>query len=398
MTKLLIRWFVKDSDNLSNLFVREAYGKLAGIVGIASNLLLFALKLLIGLWAGSIAIMADAINNLSDCAASIITLVGFRLAAMPPDEEHPYGHARFEYISGLIVSFLIIAIGLEFLVSSVRKILQPEPVLFSATLAVVLLLSIALKWWQGRFNRTIGNRIESEALSATATDSINDAISTSAVLLGAVIGHIFGLHIDGWLGLLVAIFIIISGIQLVIETLNPLLGIAPDDTLVEQIKERILGYESVIGLHDLILHNYGPGRRFASVHVEVPASQDILVSHDIIDRIERDFLVDLGIALVIHLDPLVTDDKTLDSFQKTVKQVITEIDPVLSMHDFRMVEGKTHTNLIFDVRLPPRYSMTDSALRKLVEKKVNERTSDTVYCVITVDRSYTATTTKLKHR
>lgn len=387
MTNLLVRLFIKNPRDVDNIHVREAYGKLAGMVGVLSNLLLFGLKIAIGIFTGAISIMADAVNNLSDCASSVITLVGFKLAGMPADEEHPYGHARFEYISGLVVSFLIIAIGFQFLLSSLRKVLNPEAVVFSPAVAVILAVSIGIKLWQGLFNRGIGKRIDSAALKATATDSINDVITTAVVLLGTLIAHFTGLHLDGWLGLAVAVFILVSGIRLIMETLNPLLGMAPDDELVAAIERKIAGYESVLGLHDLIVHNYGPGRRFASVHVEVPASQDILVSHDIIDNIERDFATDMNIDLVIHLDPIVTDDQKLSGYRDYVADAVREIDEVLTIHDFRMVEGKTHTNLIFDVVLPPRFRLTDSALRKEIAARVS-KLQDNLYCVITVDRSY----------
>lgn len=392
MTAFLIRLFVRNSDDPTNSQVRESYGKLAGVVGIASNLLLFLLKLFVGVFTGSIAIMADAMNNLSDCASSVITLVGFKLAGMPADEQHPYGHARIEYISGLVVSFLILLIGFEFFISSVRKILHPEPVAFGLNVVVILLISIAVKLWQGLFNRKIGARIDSAALKATATDSINDVVTTTAVLLGAVLAHFTALNLDGWMGMLVAVFILVSGFQLVNETVSPLLGMPPSDTLVRQIEEKIFSYDSVLGLHDLIVHNYGPGRRFASVHVEVPASQDILASHDIIDNIERDFKLEMNIDLVIHLDPIITDDERLSGYRSYIEAAVQEIDPVLSIHDFRMVEGKTHTNLIFDIVVPPRFHLNDSALRELVGRKASQL-DGTCYCVITVDRSYTSTRT-----
>lgn len=390
MTKLLIRLFVKNSGEVQNPAVRERYGRLAGLVGIASNLCLFLLKIAVGSLSGSIAIVADAINNLSDCASSLITLAGFKLASMPADEQHPYGHARFEYISGLVVSFLIMAIGLEFLISSVRKIISPESVSFGAAVVVVLLTSIVVKLWQGLFNRKIGTAIGSDTLRATAADSINDVVATAAVLAGAVVGHLTGWHVDGWLGLGVAVFILISGVRLVIDTLNPLLGTAPDRELVEAIERRVKSYDLVLGVHDLIIHNYGPGRCFASVHVEVPASEDILVSHDVIDNIERDIAAGMGIELVVHLDPIVTDDPKLDRCRDAVAAIIQELDPQLNMHDFRMVKGSTHTNFIFDVVAPPRYRMTDVDLRGEIDRRVKALDAN-YYCVITVDRSYTTT-------
>lgn len=394
MTNVLVRMFIKDSGNIGNAHVRGQYGRLAGWVGILSNFALFLLKTFIGIMAGSIAITADAVNNLSDSASSVITLVGFRLSGMPADEEHPYGHARFEYISGLVVSFLILALGLQFLITSVQKAISPEQVRFNGVVAVILVLSILIKLWQGMFNKDIGKRIDSSALKATATDSLNDVITTAAVLLSAVIAHLTGLYLDGWMGILVAIFILVSGIRMIIETLNPLLGVAPDRSLVAGIQKRIMSYPSVLGMHDLIIHNYGPGRCFASAHVEVPASQDILVSHDIIDNIERDFATEMNIDLVIHLDPIITDDQRLSGFRGYVADAVREIDPVLTIHDFRMVEGHTHTNLIFDVVIPPRFYLTDTALRKAIGNKVC-KLNENYYCVITVDRSYTSTKTEL---
>lgn len=387
MTKLLIRFFIKNPDDTEIPETRERYGKLAGFVGIASNLALFAAKLLIGFLSGSIAIMADAMNNLTDCASSVITLVGFKLAGMPADDEHPYGHARFEYISGLAVSFLVLVIGYQFLVSSVQKIIHPEDVAFSAVIAMILLLSAMVKLWQGRFNKKVGELIASSALTATAEDSRNDAITTLAVLAGGLIGHLTGLRIDGFMGLLVAVFILISGVKLVRETISPLLGMAPDKRLVAEISKKILSYEGVLGMHDLAVHNYGPGRCFASVHVEFPAHQDILLSHDIADCIERDVADSMQIELVVHLDPIVIDDMRTCELREFVALAAAEIDPRLSTHDFRMVEGRTHTNLIFDVVVPTQFEMPDAELREAFCERIRAL-SETYYCVIKLDRSY----------
>ncbi|MDR2932743.1 MAG: cation diffusion facilitator family transporter [Oscillospiraceae bacterium] len=387
MTNFLIKLFIKDSNNTHNAQVRENYGKLAGAVGIASNLLLFAFKLLAGLLSGSISIMADAVNNLSDSASSIITLAGFKLSGMPADEKHPYGYARFEYISGLVVSCIILVIGFQFLISSFQKILAPTAVIFSYVTVVVLALSMLVKLWQGRFNRAIGKRIKSAALIATAADSRNDVLTTGVVLASALISHFSGLNIDGYMGVLVALFILYSGVGLIRETLGPLLGAAPERELVDAVQKKILAYDTVIGLHDLMVHNYGPERCFASVHVEFPASQDIMISHDIIDNIERDFASDLGIALVVHLDPVITDDPRLDHLKEQVLAAIQDIDPVLDLHDFRMVEGVSHTNLIFDIVVPPRYKTSDKALRARISERI-KAISPVYFCVITVDRSY----------
>lgn len=395
MTKLLIRLFIKNSDDVKSEKVRGAYGKLASVVGIVSNFFLFAIKMLAGLLFHSISISADAVNNLSDASSSVITLAGFKLAERPADEQHPYGHARYEYISGLVVSFFILLLGVELIKTSFDKILHPEEVVFSWLSVAVLLVSILLKLWQSVFNKTLGKIIHSTALEATSTDSRNDVISTSAVLLATLIAHFTGLNLDGYMGLAVAVFILVSGIQLVRETLNPLLGAAPDNELVDKIQQKIMSYDGVLGLHDLVIHNYGPERCFATVHIEVSAKEDILKSHDMIDNIERDFFTDLNIHLVGHLDPIVTDDEKTNALLSQTKKALKEIDPNLTMHDFRIVSGHTHTNLIFDVVVPPRYPMTDNELRqKIAEKIAAFPDGDTYYGVITIDRSYVSTTNR----
>ncbi len=395
MTKLLIRLFIKNSDDVKSEKVRGAYGKLASVVGIVSNFFLFAIKMLAGLLFHSISISADAVNNLSDASSSVITLAGFKLAERPADEQHPYGHARYEYISGLVVSFFILLLGVELIKTSFDKILHPEEVVFSWLSVAVLLVSILLKLWQSVFNKTLGKIIHSTALEATSADSRNDVISTSAVLLATLIAHFTGLNLDGYMGLAVAVFILVSGIQLVRETLNPLLGAAPDNELVDKIQQKIMSYDGVLGLHDLVIHNYGPERCFATVHIEVSAKEDILKSHDMIDNIERDFFTDLNIHLVGHLDPIVTDDEKTNALLSQTKKALKEIDPNLTMHDFRIVSGHTHTNLIFDVVVPPRYPMTDNELRqKIAEKIAAFPDGDTYYGVITIDRSYVSTTNR----
>ena len=308
MTHFLIKFFVKDSEYLKNPRVRESYGQLGSIVGIVCHIFLFIAKLAIGTIFNSISITADAINNLSDAGSSIITWIGFKLSGKPADEDHPFGHARVEYISGLIVSFLIILLGVELVKSSVQKILHPEPLVFDTLIVVVLILSIALKFWLSRFNRKLGDLIDSTTLKATSTDSMNDVIATSVVLISILISSFTSLQVDGYMGCLVALFIIYSGINLVKETISPLLGEAPNPELVNNIISTIRNYEGVLGIHDLVVHNYGPERCFASVHVEVDAGEDILKSHDMIDNIERDFASNLGIHLIIHLDPIITDD------------------------------------------------------------------------------------------
>lgn len=386
MIEFLIRRFVPDWQQVQRTDVRERYGTLAAAVGILSNIFLCIIKGLIGLFSGSIAVTADAVNNLSDAGSSVITLLAFKIAGKPADEEHPYGHARMEYISGMAVSFIIILLGLELMGSSFEKILHPEEVGVSALTYLVLIVSIAVKLWQGMFNRNLGKRISSEALQATAADSLNDVFSTGAVLLSTLVYQFTAIPIDGWVGMLVAIFITVSGVKLIMETGSPLLGQAPDPQMVRELEEKITAYDGVIGIHDLQVHNYGPGRVFATVHAEVPANRDILVSHDIIDNIEREVGHEMNLNLVIHMDPVVTDDERLNQLHAQVQQIVAGIDSNLSMHDFRAVFGPTHTNLVFDVVVPPGFSLSDSELSRRIEQQV--QTLGSYFCVITVDHNY----------
>ena len=386
MIEFLIRRFVPDWQQVQRTDVRERYGTLAAAVGILSNIFLCIIKGLIGLFSGSIAVTADAVNNLSDAGSSVITLLAFKIAGKPADEEHPYGHARMEYISGMAVSFIIILLGLDLMGSSFEKILHPEEVGVSALTYLVLIVSIAVKLWQGMFNRNLGKRISSEALQATAADSLNDVFSTGAVLLSTLVYQFTAIPIDGWVGMLVAIFITVSGVKLIMETGSPLLGQAPDPQMVRELEEKITAYDGVIGIHDLQVHNYGPGRVFATVHVEVPANRDILVSHDIIDNIEREVGHEMNLNLVIHMDPVVTDDERLNQLHAQVQQIVAGIDSNLSMHDFRAVFGPTHTNLVFDVVVPPGFSLSDSELSRRIEQQV--QTLGSYFCVITVDHNY----------
>lgn len=393
MTEQIIKHFVKNRNDVKNPAVRETYGKLAGWAGVLSNSFLFLIKILTGIFFHSISIIADAVNNLSDAASSIITLIGFKLSGKPADAEHPYGHARMEYITGLIVSFVILFLGLQLISSSVNKIFHPEEVHFSYITFFVLAVSILLKLWQGMFNQKIGKRIHSSALQATAADSLNDVYATTAVLFSAVIAQFTGFQLDGYMGVAVALFIMISGIKFVIETVNPLLGTAPDKDLVNIFYQKILSYDGVIGLHDLVIHNYGPERCFASVHVEVPAKQDIMVSHDVIDNIEYDFLHDLNIHLVIHLDPIVTDDERVNHLKEQVTSIVKTVSEELSIHDFRVVFGNTHSNLLFDIMVPFSFSMSDKELCHVIDQKVKQL-NETYHTVITIDRSYISTTTR----
>ena len=366
--------------------VREKSGKVAGAVGIATNLLLFAIKLAAGLVSGSVAVMADAVNNLTDSGSSIVMLVGFKLAGKPADEKHPFGHARIEYLSGVIVSFIVLFLGLELGRTSFEKIISPQPADFSALALVILVVSVLLKLWQCFFYRSVGKTIHSDTVFATSSDSRNDAIATTVVLLGALITRFTSVNLDGFLGLAVAVFIVVSGVKLIMETGNPLLGTAPDAALVRTIYEKILSYPGIFGIHDLTVHNYGEGKCFASVHCEVPAEEDILVSHDIIDNIEREVGHEMNLNLVIHMDPVVTDDERLNQLHAQVQLIVAGIDSNLSMHDFRAVFGPTHTNLVFDVVVPPGFSLSDSELSRRIEQQV--QTLGSYFCVITVDHNY----------
>lgn len=391
MTNLLIKWFIKDYQNVTSTVVRERYGKLAGIAGILSNTVLFLIKILVGTLFNSIAITADAVNNLSDAGSSVITMVGFKISGKPADEQHPYGHARAEYITGFVVSFVIVLLGIELIKSSWQKIINPEPVNFSYLTIAVLAAAIVIKLWQSKFNRNLGRRINSTTLIATGMDSMNDVISTASVLVAAVFTKLTGIQVDGYMGVVVALFIIYSGFRLISETLNPLMGLAPDASLVDGIEKKILGYDGVLGLHDLVVHSYGPDKNYASVHVEVSAKRDILESHDIIDNIEKDVLTELNVHLVIHMDPIVIDDPLTNTLREKVKEIVHEIDPRLSMHDFRTVVGKTHCNLIFDVAVPTAYGKSDNELREMIKQEVY-RINPTYHSVITLDRNYTSTT------
>lgn len=388
MSAFLIRLFVKDYKNTGDPQVRKRYGKFAGVVGIISNSVLCAMKILIGLISGSIAIVADGINNLADASSSIITLIGFRLAAAPEDKTHPYGHARIEYLTGLFISMLIIVLGFQLFRSSFTKVLHPDPLSFSYTTVIVLLIAIAIKIWQAMFNISIGKKINSVALIATGTDSRNDVISTSAVLLSILAGKLFHIQLDGWMGCLVALFILWSGIQLIRETSSPLLGEAPDAELVASIEKEVLKQEGVIGIHDLVVHNYGPGKIFASIHIEVDANGDLLESHDMIDNIERAVKEDLKIEFVAHMDPVEVDNPMISRLYEEIIRTIKPIPGIESIHDLRIVPGKTHTNIIFDAVLSPSCTMTEKEICRCIEEKI--RVIDpNYYVVITFDKIYT---------
>ena len=388
MGKLLIRIFVKDHENTDDPRVRERYGKFAGVVGIVSNLILCIMKILIGLVSRSIAIIADGINNLADASSSIITLVGFKLASQPEDEDHPYGHARIEYLTGLFISIVIIVIGLQLLRTSIDKILHPDPLEFSCLTIIILVAAILIKLWQSLFNRSIGRKIRSVTLMATAADSRNDVISTSAVLISVIVGKITGIQIDGYMGCLVALFIIWSGIQLVRETTSPLLGEAPDQELVDSIAEIVKKEPGVLGIHDLMVHNYGPGKIFASMHIEVDADGDLMESHDMIDNIEKRIKDELHVEFVVHMDPVKTDDPLITKMKKIIADALLPLDGVDNIHDFRIVPGPTHTNIIFDVVLVADCSLSEKEITGIAAEAARSVDND-FYVVITFDHAYT---------
>lgn len=352
MTEFLIRHFIRDGQNTKDAAVRERYGVLAGGVGMACNALLFAIKLLIGLVTHSISITADAVNNLSDGLSSLISIVGFKVSGKAPDSKHPFGYGRTEYVAGLAVSFLILLVGFEFLKSSVSRIFAPEPVRFSGVLLAVLALSLLVKLWMGAFNRTLGRRIQSPTLLAAMQDSINDVVTTSVVILGMLASRFTALPVDGYVGVLVALFILWSGLGIARDTLSPLLGQAADPDVAKAIEDVVLGMEGIVGVHDLIVHNYGAGKSLASLHAEVPDNADIVAMHEIIDDAERLVWQQTGVYLVIHMDPISLNDGRVNALRELTASVLCEIDERLTMHDFRIVDGKRHVNLVFDVVVP----------------------------------------------
>lgn len=388
MGKMFFKLFIKDHDNISDPSVRESYGKLAGIVGIISNLLLCIVKIGIGIFSKSIAIIADGINNLADASSSIITLIGFKLASAPEDEDHPYGHARIEYLAGLFVSILIIVIGVQLFKSSVTKIIDPEPIVSNGITILILIVAILIKLWQAGFNISVGKKINSVALMATAADSRNDVISTSAVLVSVLIGKFTGLQIDGYMGCIVALFIIWSGIQLVRETSSPLLGEAPDQELVMSILEIANKDPGVLGVHDLMVHNYGPGKVFASAHIEVDADGDLMKSHDMIDNIERIISETLKIHFVVHMDPIRVNDPVINEMRGVITKALAPLEGVENIHDFRIVPGPTHTNIIFDAVITPSCEFSEKEIISIANaaaKAIDKR----YFAVITFDRIYT---------
>lgn len=385
MTDLLLRLFVKDYENISSSRVRSAIGTMSGLVGIACNLLLSLCKGIVGTLTGSVSIAADALNNLSDASGSIVTLIGFRLADKPADEHHPFGHARAEYLSGLAVAALILVIGFELVKSSAEKILHPTPVEFSAVAAGVLIASIAVKLWMALFNRKLGKKIDSTALLATSADSRNDCITTTAVLAAGLVQHFWGLPVDGYIGLCVALFILYSGVQLAKDTISPLLGESADSQLRQEIVDYIAQQPKVLGYHDLMVHDYGPGQRFASLHVEMDYREDPLECHESIDDMERECLRSHNVHLVIHYDPVIVDDPELTRCKQAAAELLRQKDPRLTLHDFRMTQGRKHMNLVFDVSLPSDLQGQEESIRRFVEDGMNREGSMVYHVVTTFD-------------
>ena len=386
MISLLARLFIKQSGD--EQAVRKAYGILCGAVGIGFNVLLFIGKFFAGTLAGSIAITADAFNNLSDAGSSFVTLLGFQMAGQKPDSEHPFGHGRIEYLSGLAVSMLILLMGVELAKSSLQKILHPEPVDSSPVVIAILCVSIAVKLYMFSYNRRLGRKLNSSAMEATSMDSLSDSAATLAVLIATLVGHFTGLMIDGWCGILVAAFILWSGFNAAKDTLDPLLGTPPTREFVTQIRDTVMAHKSILGIHDLIVHDYGPGRVMISVHAEVSASENVLELHDEIDNVEKELREKLGCEAVIHMDPIVTDDGITEETRQRVAALVHCIDDEINIHDFRMVVGPTHTNVIFDAVVPFKFRLTDAEVREKIEAAVRALDGN-YYAVVNVERPYT---------
>lgn len=386
MITFLAKFFIKEQDDKAK--VRQAYGMLCGIVGILLNVLLFAGKFLAGVLSNSIAITADAFNNLSDAGSSFITLLGFKLAGAKPDPEHPFGHGRLEYISGLIVAAAILLMAYELIKDSVGKIFHPEETQFSILVLAILLVSILVKLYMAYYNRKVAVQIDSAAMKATATDSMSDACATAVVLAATLVGHYTSICIDGWCGALVGILILLAGINAAKETLNPLLGQPPEEEFVQEIEQIVMAHEEICGIHDLIVHDYGPGRQMISLHAEVPAEGDILETHDVIDNVETELRAKLGCEATIHMDPIITKDEHVRELKESVTALLHEVDDAISMHDFRIVTGPTHTNLIFDLLVPFKFRIADDELILMVQRKIREHLGNNYYVVMKIDKAY----------
>lgn len=386
MVTLLAKIFVKEDGDQNH--IRQAYGMLCGTVGIILNIFLFAGKFLAGYLSHSVAIIADAVNNLSDAASSVVTLIGFKLAGQKPDKEHPFGHGRIEYVSGLIVAAAILIMAYELICDSIEKILHPQETEFSILIAAILIVSILVKVYMSFYNNKIGKKINSAAMQATATDSLSDSLATTFVLVSAIIGYFTGFKIDGYCGVIVGILIAYAGYSAAKETLNPLLGKIPDEAYVKKIEEIVLSNEEICGIHDLIVHDYGPGRQMISLHAEIPAESNLIEIHDTIDRIENDLRIQLGCDATIHMDPIVTSDIHVQETKAEMISIITEIDEALTLHDFRMVTGPTHTNVIFDVLVPYKFKLKDEDLYEQINQEMKKKLGEDYFLVMKIDRSF----------
>lgn len=387
MIKLLTKLFIKDHENVANAAVRRAYGTMCSLYGIFLNLLLFAGKYFAGVISGSVAITADAFNNLSDAGSSIITLLGFAIAGKKPDLDHPFGHGRAEYLAGLALSAVIILMGFELAKSSFEKILHPEPINTGLLPALILVCSILVKFYMCLYNRSVGKKINSAAMQATAVDSLSDSVATTVVLLSMGIAYFFHVNIDGYAGLLVAVFIIYAGFNAAKDTVSPLLGQAPDPEFVQQIADIVTAHPEVVGIHDLVVHDYGPGRVMVSLHAEVRGDGNIFDLHDAIDTAETELKEQLGCIATIHMDPIEADNTEVSQMRATVSEKLKELDNVISIHDFRMVPGPTHTNLIFDAVVPADYPKSDEELAANIRQQIHQAWPDR-YAVVTIDHSY----------
>ncbi len=388
MVSLLIKILVNDYNNTGDDRVRRGYGVVCGTVGILLNIVLCCVKVFAGMLSGSIAIITDAVNNLTDAGSSIVNVVGFKMAGRKPDTEHPFGHGRIEYVSGLIISIIIIVLGVELGKTSIARIIDPRDIITSKTVFTVMLISIGVKIYMYLYNKKIGNRISSVSLQAAAVDSFTDAIATTAVLISVVIFEFTGVVVDGWCGLIVSVFIIYSGISSVKTTVDPLLGVKPDPEYVNIIEKFILSQNNILGMHDLVIHNYGPGRSMISLHVEVPANGSLVEMHDIVDNIERKLKEALNCECVIHMDPMVIDNSISMRMRDYVGVIVTNVDPSLRINDFRMVQGTTHTNLIFDLVIPHDFQYSDEEVVDIIQQRVRQLPGD-LYAVINVEKPYT---------
>ena len=385
MTSLLVRIFVRNHHDTQSAAVRRAYGTMVSIVGIVANVLLAALKFIAGILTGAISITADAINNLSDAGSQVVSLVSFKISAKPADRHHPFGHARMEYVASMIVSFLVLHVGFDLITESVKKLLHPVKTTFSTISLIILAVSILVKLWLCLFNRRIAKRLDSSVMRATAADSLSDAAATAAVLASMLIARFTGFESDAYVGIGVSVVILVAGLKILNETKNSILGGAPDPAVVESVQALVGEYPEVLGIHDMIIHNYGPGNTIASLHVEVDGSANVFETHDVIDIIEKRLYAELFVHATIHMDPIVTDDERVNALRETTLSIVRSVDERLNIHDFRYVEGKTHSNLIFDVSAPFEVSMSDEELKQKIASAVS-RFEPTYFVVITVDR------------